>query len=102
MVEYSIFNFLSEKDIDNLLSSSPITNDSSLDKDLLSSEKDTKTEHSRDNNNDENIIIDRIKGSLCGLAIADSVGGPLELMSVISTNKIPGEKGDIFMKDNQE
>ena len=98
LAEYSIFNVLSEGDIDSLLSSSQITNDSSLEDDLLLNEKSTKTELCSDNNNDENIIIDRIKGSLCGLAIADSVGGPLEFLSAISTNKIPSGKDNLFKK----
>ena len=99
LVDYSIFDNLSNDDINEYLSKFTIQDDSIADIDVSTNEKCSKMEVSGDNDCSESIIIDRIKGSLCGLAIGDAVGGPLELSSVISTKAIPDGKGTIFEKE---
>ena len=91
LVEYSIFNNLSDKDINDYLSyiSSEIN------------EKSVNTENPSDGANFVGILIDRIKGCLCGLGIGDAVGGPLEFSSVVSTKSIPNGNGNIFQKETK-
>ena len=98
LVKYSIFNNLSEKDIYDITSEfSFATHNDIVQEELLLEDKSNEGEKCcNDKKNSEIMILDRIKGCLGGLAIADSVGAPLEFLSVVSTNKIPDGK-EIFL-----
>ena len=101
--QYSIFDSLSKEDVCKIISECSLE----IKSDSLQSEGKILLSGKPNHNNiickemDHRMtILDRAKGCLCGLAIADAVGAPLEFLSVVSTDKIPISNGeDIIKKD---
>ena len=104
LVDYSIFNNLSEKDICDIISSfsSEAQKNSKIEGELLPNGNSKEKENYCNDKNIQRVLIDRVKGSLCGLAIADSVGAPLEFKNVLSTHEIPNGKGDVFQREESK
>ena len=98
LAEYSIFGNLSEEYMCDVLSRFPLEppTDSDVKETSLSNNNSNNNGNICNHTNMQNVIIDRIKGCLTGLAVADAVGAPLEFLDAVSTDKISKTKGNIF------